>query len=822
MNREAGAVEGMGRKRPKSLGLLLAGFAAGAAGGSFEADVKPLLETSCILCHQAGVATPLDIEGLGFDLADPATFRAWGRIYERVENGEMPPVGIPLPEAVVVETAMASLERALVDANLAVRGNQRTPLRRLTRLEYAYTIQDLLRVDEAVGSQLSQMLPAEADAGGFDTVAENQGISPLHVRSYLAAADRALDAAIVLGPRPATERHLIEYANSPYLDFMHEAKILGGGVTMKQGDAVATFFDTSSTYLFHTESEGFAVPWPGRYRVTVAARPYQARSPVTLTLYRGTKQGSSAALNDLLGAFDLLGDALRTVEVTTFLRPGDLLSPSVADLDPAPGTNFVDYSYFQPDKNVRAYRGEGIAIKSLAVEGPLLDAWPPDSSRHLLAGVAFDESGRIQLAKAPYEHIVEIVERFAPLAFRRPLYDGEADAYASLAKPLLAAGRPFLDAVRIPLRAILSTPPFLFQAGDPGALDDFALAARLSYFLWRSMPDALLFDLAAAGRLSEPAVLAEQVERLLGDAKAERFVKDFAGQALRLYELKATNPDPRLYPEYDDRLGQAMAWETELFLTELIAENHGVGSLIDADFTFLNRRLAEHYGISGVEGQPMRQVALPADSVRGGLLTQASILKITANGTVTSPVPRGNFVLANLLGRPAPPPPPGVAGLEPDTRGTTTIREQLTAHRANPVCASCHRSIDPPGFALESFDPIGGFRSRYRTTGSDIEVGNANYPGPYQQGPAVDASGVTPDGDAFSGIEEYKALLMRRELDQVARHFASQLAVFATGAEIEFADRDAVERMVAPLAESGYPVRSMIHRLVQSELFRNR
>ena len=203
--------------------------------------------------------------------------------------------------------------------------------------------------------------------------------------------------------------------------------------------------------------------------------------------------------------------------------------------------------------------------------------------------------------------------------------------------------------------------------------------------------------------------------------------------------------------------------------------------------TYVNRRLAEHYGIPGIKGQQMRRIELAADSPRGGLLTHASIHKITANGTVTSPVPRGNFVLANILGRPAPPPPPGVEGLEPDIRGTTTIREQLTAHRANAVCNSCHQSIDPPGFALESFDPIGGFRVNYRASRGETKYGDFSVPRPYGKGPAVDPSGVTPTGDAFADIEEYKAILLDKELHQIARHFAAQLITLATGAEVEFA-----------------------------------
>jgi hypothetical protein len=589
-------------------------------------------------------------------------------------------------------------------------------------------------------------------------------------------------------------------------------------------DAYATISETGSTFLFHSDAEGYAVPYPGRYRVTVEAYPYQADTPVTLTLYRGTKPGAAASLDELIGAWDLVGEAPRTVEATPFLRPGDLVSPSLADQD-FPGADSPD-AYFLPEMHARDCTGEGIALKAMTIDGPLLDTWPPLSTRELLVGVEFDEDGYLQLAKAPLEHIAEIVERFAIRAFRRPLNaaDGELDAYVGLAEPLLAEGRPFIEAVRVPLRAILSAPPFLYQPGAPGELDDYALATRLSYFLWRSLPDETLFKLASAGELSDSSELERQIDRMLDDPKSQRFVNDFAGQAFRLYELRATSPDPGLYREYDDRLAQAMERETQLFLAELIAKDAGVGSLIDADFTFVNRRLAEHYGIAGIEDMQMRKVSLPPDSPRGGLLTQASIHKITANGTTTSPIPRGNYVLSNLLGQPAPPPPPGVGTVEPDTRGTTTIREQLDAHRSSPVCANCHRTIDPPGFALESFDPIGGFRTKYRVSQGEVTytVAGQEYtlPAPYGEGAPVDASGVTPTGNAFTGIDEYKRLVLDNDLDQVARHVASQLLVYATGAEIEFADRDALESILTNLGDRGYPMRAMIHEGVTSDLFR--
>ncbi len=790
----------------------------------FAADVAPLIEESCLHCHDATTSTVLNFDVLGHDLDEPDTFDRWEQVYDRIRNGEMPPEPEPRPDPEVLETAMASLKGALVDANIRARGGPSGPrasLRRLTRLEYAHTIQDLLGIDEAIAKDLALALPAEADSGGFDTVAANQSISPLHVRSYLQAADRALDAAIQQGPQPRRVTFRADYAQSLYLRFIADGKGLGLGIVKKLDDAYVAFFDFGATYTFHSDSEGFRVPAPGRYRVALEAYPYQADTPVVLSVYRGRKQGIVASLDELIGTFDLVGDEPRTVEMTPFLQPGDLIGPSVADLD---GNPFIAQRNGNPDDgyDMTNYRGEGLALKSLTIEGPLHDTWPPTSTRELLRDVAFDERGRIQEVNDPYQTIVEIVAEFAPRAFRRPLVDGELEAYAGLAKPVLAEGRPFIEAVRIPLRAILNAPDFLYLPGESRSLDDFALASRLSYFLWRSMPDETLFDLARAGRLSDPEILAEQVDRMLDDPKSQRFVKDFAGQAFRLDELKATAPDPGLYPEYDDRLGQAMAAETELFLTELIAGNYGAGTLIDADFTFVNRRLAEHYGIPGVEWQVMRKVGLPADSPRGGLLGQASIHKITANGTVTSPIPRGNYVLTNLLGTPTPPPIPGAGSLEPDTRGASTIREQLVAHRASPQCARCHRQIDPPGFALEEFDPIGGYRTRYRLSSGEMQLGDYTVPLPYRQGKPVDASGVTPDGVAFEGIETYKRNLLKNQLDQVARHLASQLLVFSTGAEIEFADRDAVEDLLDATRADGFGIREIIHQVVRSDLFRNR
>ena len=798
-------------------GLLLL-FLLGAT--STAANVPPaiaaLTDTACIACHGNAVVTPLDMRELDFDLDDGATRRTWERIYDRVASGQMPPVGSPRPNDEIAEQALARLENELIAANERRRNGQRTPLKRLTRLEYAYTIEDLLGLDEEVAAHLGTSLPAEADAGGFDNVAARQGISPLHIRSYLAAADAALDAAIRLGPSPERDPFVIDYAKSGYLNFMSNAEILGGGITKNTGDGIAMFFDVGSTYLMHSSSEGFDVTAPGRYRVTLEARAYQPSSPITLTVYRGTRQGATqtASLDDLIGSFDLIGDEPRTVQVETYLRPGELISPSVAELAKPEG----DYTnYFAPEENIKDYPGEGIVMQRMTIEGPLVDAWPPRSTRDLF-DVEFDMNGKPIVSKPVIEHVSDIVERFGRRAFRRPLTKAEHQMFTRLAEPHQEAG--LVEAAWVPLKAILSAPQFIYQGGATD-LTDYELASRLSYFLWRSTPDEELLGLAEAGKLSDDAVLQNQIARLLSDPKHERFVEDFAGQALRLYEMKSTTPDPGLYPEYDDRLGLAMRRETELYFADLVANNASIDAVIDSDFTYLNRRIASHYGIDGVEGQAMRRVALPSDSPRGGLLAQASVHKITANGTTTSPVPRGNFVLANILGRPAPPPPAGVAGLEPDTRGTTTIREQLTAHRANPTCATCHRTIDPPGFALESFDPIGGFRSAYRVSGGVMQGEGFTVPLPYKEGLPVDPSGETTDGHQFANFEAYKDLLLETEREAIATHFIGQFVTLATGAEVDFADRRAIEAIRESVAPA-YGVRDMVHAVVMSDLFRMR
>jgi hypothetical protein len=338
------------------------------------------------------------------------------------------------------------------------------------------------------------------------------------------------------------------------------------------------------------------------------------------------------------------------------------------------------------------------------------------------------------------------------------------------------------------------------------------------------MPDAELLRLAAEGKLSQPQVLAAQVERLLKHDRARAFVTNFTGQWLELRNLDATSPDKRLYPEFDELLRLSMVPETEAFFTEILTHNLPVSNFIHSDFAMLNRRMAQHYGIDDVYGEAFQRVSLKPDSPRGGLLTQASILKVTANGTTTSPVIRGAWVMKQLLGQPPSPPPPNVGSIEPDTRGSTTIRQQLDKHRNSESCAGCHRSIDPPGFALEAFDVIGGFRDRYRSQEQGDQGQVRSAAGRYfkfRLGQPVDASGQLADGRAFTGITDFKKLLLTQE-EQVVRALTEKLLTYATGAGITFADRAAVQDIAAKVKQKDGGLRTLIHEIVLSPTFQSK
>jgi hypothetical protein len=430
------------------------------------------------------------------------------------------------------------------------------------------------------------------------------------------------------------------------------------------------------------------------------------------------------------------------------------------------------------------------------------------------------------ISNEPERDAKKLLRGFMQQVYRVPVREEEVERFHSVVRHALRTGDSFTEAMIAGYTGVLSSPGFLYFSEKPGRLEDGALAERLSYFLWNSCPDAELRKLAERGQLHRSKVLYEQTERLLNDRRCRRFVNAFLDYWLDLRLIEGTAPDLELYPEYqlDDLLVESMISETQLFFSELVKRNLGVANLIASDFAVINQRLAEHYGIPGVIGVGLRPVTVPKRSVRGGLLTQASVLKVTANGTTTSPVKRGAWIMTRLLGQPPPPPPPGVPALEPDTRGAITIREQLSKHRSQESCAACHRNFDPPGFALESFDVMGGWRARYRVMSGGEPVKGIGHNGlsfHFCEGAAVDASGELPDGRTFQSVCELKELLLK-DPEQLARNLTRQLAIYATGAAIQFSDRPQIGKILADSRKEGYGVRKLIHEIVQSDLFLNK
>ena len=418
-----------------------------------------------------------------------------------------------------------------------------------------------------------------------------------------------------------------------------------------------------------------------------------------------------------------------------------------------------------------------------------------------------------------------LIRRMLPLAFRGTVTRSEADRYVGFVHGWLDEGVSFESAMRTGYKAIFTSPQFLYHQSTlstDAPSGEFALAERLSYFLWSSTPDRELLRLAAAGTLSQPNVLREQTERLLADKRFERLVENFLGQWLDLHEINLTSPDKQLYPEYDPVLHWSMLSESHAFFRYLLKHNLPARNLIDSDFITINRRLAEHYEIPGVTGMRPSVVKVPHDSMRGGVMTQAAVLKVTANGTNTSPVVRGTWVLERILGTPSPPPPPGVPAVEPDVRGAVTLREQIEKHRSDSACASCHTKIDPPGMALESFDPVGRFRTNYRILNPEFaKLKKYDRRIRYDQGLPIDPSYRLPSGQEFADVQELKKIYSANERE-IARMLVDRMLVYSTGATTTFADRESIEAILNNAETDNFGVRSIVHAVVQSDLFRAR
>ena len=761
---------------------------------TFRTRLLPFLNAHCMDCHNSTETDgELDLTGLSTTLADTEVMRRWVLIHDRVSAGEMPPADQPRPSTAKKSRVLETLAAALTKADQA---RSDVVLRRLNRNEYENTVRDLFDVYVDVKSHL----PQDASVSGFDNVGEGLAVSAEAAQAYLMAADATLDA--VFGPTQPPKRidHRTNLLDQKNHDGTPRLTNHIGKMFRQTDDGLVIF---QSRYC-PTNLVNLARlrPTAGTYRGTIRARAIQSEAPVTLRIYGGdTIVGRRE--KHLVGYYDIPPGEWTTIEFTDRLvEDGGTYQPKC-------------YGTRDTRKDADTYPEPGIEIGDITIEGPL-EEWPPRSREKLLQDVKIDR-GTLDDAEA-------VLRRILPRAFRRATNAGEVDPYLDLVKSAMNAGRPFDEALRLGLKGLLCSPEFLFL-DEPGrkVVSQHALASRLSYFLWSSMPDDELLAAADAGKLNQPGILREQVERLLSDPKAEAFTTNFVGQWLDLRDIDFTEPDMNLYPEFDELLRLSMVEETNQYFREILNHDFSVLTFIDSDFTFLNERLAKHYGVPDIHGQKFRKITLPPDSVRGGVLTQASVLKVTANGTNTSPVLRGVWVMENILGQSTPPPPSNVPAVEPDIRGATTLREQLARHRNEDSCAVCHDKLDPAGFALENFDVIGGWRDHYRTLGEGDHPGISQHPLTfawvrYRIGRPVDATGKTADGQSFGDIRQFKQLLLRQE-SRVVTGLAEKLTTYALGRRIGFSDRQDIQNIVRNVTDTGYGFRSLIHEVVQSEIF---
>lgn len=844
------------------LGALLASSRESKADPTFAGE-PAFLEAHCIECHDPDYTKGnLDLTALGHELSDPQIFASWVKVYDKVLGGQMPPKHQPQPEAAERDAFLSRLLLSLVKADEArIAQHGRAVRRRLNRLEYENTLADLLSLP---GLEVKHLLPEDGEAHLYNKVGEALDVSHVNMSRYLHAAEHALRQAMMpqaTRPAPKVQRYhardqrafrsgmfqgppvrqafpILGYEAQPPPTSRDDVITVGAAnPRVRNKEAVAL---ASSTYeptdirfdSFRAPSTGFYKIRLSAYSIWIADKSLETfwkvdrskitpgRRPEPVTLY------ADAPPEDLrkLGTFDVYPRP-KPAEITAWLNEGETIRPDASRLVRSRPPDFRNPLATPEGMPAVAYRW-------LEVEGPLVRQWPPAGHKLLFGDLpvrqASEKTGRVEvISSQPEQDAQRLLHHFLERAYRRPITAADEFRFFKVIKHALDSGYPFTEAMIAGYTAVLSSPEFLYIDEKPGRLGDRALATRLSYFLWNTQPDETLQRLAAEGRLHEPHTLRQQTERMLADSRARRFVNNFLDYWLDLRKISASAPDATLYPDYqlDDLLVESMSEEPQLFFKELLERDLPATNLVDSRFAILNERLAAHYDVPGVRGAAFRRVRLPEGSLRGGLMTQASVLKVTANGTTTSPVVRGAWIMERILGQKPPAPPPSVPAVEPDTSGATTIREQLAKHSALPSCAGCHVNIDPPGFALEAFDPMGGWRDRYRAIGGKDEIvegfGHNGLKFAFAWGPATDSSGQLPDGRTFKDVRDLKRLLVAQP-ERLARNLVHQLATYATGAPVGFADRTVVEEILERSRRRGFGVRTLLHELVQSELFRKK
>jgi len=860
-------------------------FVSSSAAESLPRTLDALLENHCLDCHDdVERKGGLDLYSLDWNLADPHIGEIWVKVHDRLVSGEMPPKKKSRLDTEERGKAVSELAASIVRFQDTEAGRQgRSVSRRVNRFEYENILRDLLHDPHL---KIADQLPLDGEVHGFPKVGSALDVSHVQIDAYLDVAEFALRRALTFTaekPEPTTNRYYAReqarmWAGKGNAGWARFALALEGldindyysfskrGYDPTQAaqppEETSTAIFRGAYTPFYYGFERFKAPVRGDYKVRLKVRSVLRQTdyvdwegeekplhypelvldatrrfptPVNDRIFPGKRSEPIKVYSSTLdepniqsklpiGVFEAPPDAPAVFELEAFLEEGAMVKLDCMRL-PSPMVPAMPHTILK----IEPEGYPGVAFHWLEVEGPFIEQWPPASYRALFGDVPFEQEGRhvVAVSEQPLEDASEILAGFMERAYRRPVAEVEFNRFQRYAKQLLKEGETFTDAMIATYSAVLASPEFLYHCGQPGDLDDFALAERLSFFLGESIPDEPLRDLARQRKLRDPETLRAEVDRLLDKPESSRFVKEFLDAWLKLDEINDTDPDRELYPEYagDWWLVDSMIEESRLYFADLIAGDRPTRNVIDADYTFADERLARHYGITGVVGPSFRRIPLSEKSPYGGILTQASVLKVTANGTVTSPVLRGVYVMERLLGDPPSPPPPSVPAVEPDIRGASTIRELLKKHREDGSCASCHQKIDPPGFALESFDVMGRWRENYRSLAQGSKriegLGRSGNEFVHFIGKEVDASGVTPKGDPFDDILQFKKLLLEDE-EVIARNLAEQLIVYATGAPVRFADRDDVDDILDACRSSHYGVRSLIHEIVQSPLFRRK
>jgi Protein of unknown function (DUF1592)/Protein of unknown function (DUF1588)/Protein of unknown function (DUF1585)/Protein of unknown function (DUF1587)/Protein of unknown function (DUF1595)/Ca-dependent carbohydrate-binding module xylan-binding/Planctomycete cytochrome C len=745
---------------------------------AFRASVHPLLTKYCTSCH--GPSKPkggLNLTALLDEGSAQSHSKTWERILEYVEGGLMPPDERPQPsrEEVARLSRWVKSSRALVDCGRTFDPG-RVTIRRLNRLEYNNTIRDLVGVDFHPADDF----PSDDVGYGFDNIGDVLSLPPLLMEKYLAAAETISEMAIGAKPRPQSVKTW---------DAEALASVTNGS---SRGEFGVVLTSESEITVNH------AFPKNGDYLIRVHASGDQAgHEPVRMAVRIDGKE---------LKRFDVTVQPGKSQDfpVRQKLRSGQRRL-SVAFLN----------DYYNPSDPDPKRRDRNLIVESIDIEGPPPGPGDslPDSRRRIMIRTP---KSRGEVAEAARE----IIQRFTTRAYRRPVNEAELAKLLKFVDLAMQNGDGFDRGIQLAVEASLVSPQFLFRVelGNPGPsaagttkgsangghlIGQFELASRLSYFLWSSMPDDELFRLAALDQLRSGDNLTRQVRRMLHDPKAQAFVESFAGQWLQLRNLKTFRPDKERFATFDEPLRGAMIRETELFFEAILRGDLSILTFLDADFTYVNERLARHYGLTGIKGDQFRRIKLKSRD-RGGLLTHASILTVTSNPTRTSPVKRGKWVLEQILGTPAPPPPPDVPVLNEDQKvlTATSLRQRMEQHRATASCAACHSRLDPLGFGLENFDALGVWRDKDGTI-------------------PIDSSGTLPSGESFRGPKELKTIL-RAHAPEFTNCLTRKMLTYALGRGLDEYDRCAVDQIAGTLAANHYRFSTLVLGIVQSDPFQKR